>query len=215
MSVHLIPWQASQTLSIARYATGTATEIRTSARFKPSPNQHLLAGSRHAIYKPLNQQHIKGRCLHGLCAYESDSIGYGYLRIIFASLPCSQIYIPKLVHSINSLRLCPFSVGITQHNYIDCDILNHSLHFTFQWSQKYILLLMCSLFHILHAKSMLSVLSNMDFISFCNRIRSYLRWEYACAGQSLRFAWLARVSLHNFCSVFKLQNFSNLNPILS
>ena len=45
VSAHLIPRQASQRLSMARYTTGTAT-----AEFEPSANQHLPAGSRHAIY---------------------------------------------------------------------------------------------------------------------------------------------------------------------
>ena len=39
MSVHLIPWQAmaSQRLSMARYATGTATEIQTQRDSNPVP----------------------------------------------------------------------------------------------------------------------------------------------------------------------------------
>ena len=50
VSVHLVPRQASQRLNMARYATGIATEIRPPVGFKPSPNQRVLAGSRHVIY---------------------------------------------------------------------------------------------------------------------------------------------------------------------
>ena len=50
LSVHLIPQQASQRLSMARYATGTATEIRTQRDSYPvltSASQQVAA--RHAI----------------------------------------------------------------------------------------------------------------------------------------------------------------------
>ena len=50
LSVHVVPQQASQRLSMARYATGTASEIRPSARFEPSPKQYLQSGSSHVIY---------------------------------------------------------------------------------------------------------------------------------------------------------------------
>ena len=43
------PRQSSQRLSMARYATGTATEIRPPAGFEPSRNQHLPAGSLTAL----------------------------------------------------------------------------------------------------------------------------------------------------------------------
>ena len=46
----LIPLQTSQRLSMARYATNTATEIQTQRDANPSPKQHLPAGVRHAIY---------------------------------------------------------------------------------------------------------------------------------------------------------------------
>ena len=41
---YLIPPAGQSRLSMARYATGTATEIRPPAGFEPSPNQHLPAG---------------------------------------------------------------------------------------------------------------------------------------------------------------------------
>ena len=41
MSVHLIPWQASQRLNMARYATGTATEIRPQRDSNPVPTSTL------------------------------------------------------------------------------------------------------------------------------------------------------------------------------
>ena len=55
LSVHLIPRQASQRLSIARVSTSAVTEIRPLTGFEPSPNQHLPAGSKHMIYLPRNQ----------------------------------------------------------------------------------------------------------------------------------------------------------------
>ena len=45
-----VPWLASQILSMARCATGTATEIRPLTEFKPSSNQPLSAGTIHAFY---------------------------------------------------------------------------------------------------------------------------------------------------------------------
>ena len=50
MSVHFIPWQASERLSMARYVSDTATEIQPQWDLKRSPNQQLLAGSGHVIY---------------------------------------------------------------------------------------------------------------------------------------------------------------------
>ena len=48
MSVHLIPRQASQRLSMARYATGTATEIQTQRDSNPVPTSasQQVAGMR-------------------------------------------------------------------------------------------------------------------------------------------------------------------------
>ena len=55
LCLFIYPWQASQRLGIARYATHTATEIRPPTGFAPSPNQDLPVGNNHAIQQPLNQ----------------------------------------------------------------------------------------------------------------------------------------------------------------
>ena len=48
VSVHLIPLQASQRLSMARYATGTATEIETQrdSNLVPTSASQQVAGMR-------------------------------------------------------------------------------------------------------------------------------------------------------------------------
>ena len=48
MAVHLIPWQASHRLNMARYATGTATEIRSQRDSNPvlASTFQLVAGMR-------------------------------------------------------------------------------------------------------------------------------------------------------------------------
>ena len=48
MSVHLISWQASQRLSMARYASGTATEIQPQQDLNPvlTSTSQQVAGMR-------------------------------------------------------------------------------------------------------------------------------------------------------------------------
>ena len=56
VSVHLIPWQASQRLSMTKYTTGTATEIRPQRNSNPvltSTSHQVAAGMRfNSHYKP-------------------------------------------------------------------------------------------------------------------------------------------------------------------